>query len=115
MINGKKIIIIILCLVGLFSCEKQSDAQIEKEFLNQMDDLKEFKALEKRLDSLQKEGIETGISIGVTSDPIDDEDISRNLITGFVYENLASIESLRLIVKYDKHQKKIVSVKNNME
>ena len=111
----------LLLVITIAAC--QTDASRSKkvditgnELLNHVIQLKEFKLAEKQIDSLKKA---TGISVEISIDVVDQsflsEDSAKNISLAFINRKSDFEQLILFTVKYDKGQKKIISVEKNAE
>jgi hypothetical protein len=107
------VIIVLILTIGFISCESESKPVTNDEFLNQITELDEFKMEERRIDSLKETGMKVDLTISVVKDSFFPEDSAKNLSVAFVEEDLGFANSTLLIVKFDKDDKKIISVEKN--
>lgn len=109
----KFLIVVCVCVFGLFSCEEKV-GNAKQTLFKLLEDTSEFQALAKRLDSLKEEGIEAELSVAFLKENID-ATAGKNLMTAVIYENLGFAETIQYVVKYDSVANKIISISKDLE
>lgn len=109
------VIILIFCFLGFFSCKTEVAKTMEDDFSSKLTKLREFKAMEYRIDSLKQKGIDAKITVNIIKESFFPEDSTKNITLAFIEEDLGFAGSTAFIVKYDRDQKKIISVKKSTE
>ncbi len=109
----KRILICLIFLIGMFSCEEKNH-NAKQMLFKQLEDTSELQALSKRLDSLQKEGIEATLSVSFLKENMNTT-VEKHVMTAVIYENLGFAETILYVVKYDSIANKIISITKDLE
>ncbi|TMM28977.1 hypothetical protein FDT66_11355 [Polaribacter aestuariivivens] len=108
-----KIIIFIFLSIIFTSCgDKSAKVKDHKkiEFFKEVENLKEFKIAEKRIDSLKSEGIDAEISISILKESFYKEDTLKNISLAFINEGLDYSSNILYTIKFNRDTYKILSV-----
>jgi hypothetical protein len=113
--NRKKRLIRLFVMIGVLlttsSCFKgQTNSP---KIMNKITELKEFKAEEKRIDSLKQTGRKVDITISIINNSFDPEDKGKNISTAFINEDLGFDETILYEVKFNSKTEEIISIKSN--
>ena len=105
---------VVVLTLGVISFDTAAPRSVtDNEFFNQIIMLEEFQIEERRIDSLKTTGKKVDLAINIIEDSFFPEDSTKNLSVAFVEEDLGFANSTLLIVKFDKEDKRIISVEKN--
>ena len=85
-----------------------------EEIIKRVIQLEEFKLAEKQIDSLKNAtGIPFQLTVDVVAQSFYKEDSTKNIALAFINKGVDVEKKIIYIIKYDKDQKKIISVERN--
>src|SRR5262245_61104170 len=104
-----RLFIMIGILLATWSCSR--DQGSVPRIMTKITELKEFKAEEKRIDSLKQIGQKVDITISIIKDSLDTEDSGKDISTAFINEDLGFAETILYTVKFNSKTEEIISIK----
>jgi hypothetical protein len=97
--------------LGTWSCSKGQASN--PRIMAKITELKEFKAEEKRIDSLKQTGQNVEMTISIIKGSFDTEDNGKDISTAFINEDLGFDETILYTVKFNSKTGEIISIKSN--
>lgn len=98
-------------LLTTLSCSKrQTDIP---NIMNKITELKEFKAEERRIDSLKQTGMKVEITVSIINGSLNGEDKGNDISTAFVNEDFGFDEMILYEIKFNSKTDEIISIKSN--
>src|SRR5690606_4096041 len=113
--NKKQGLIRLFVMIGIllttWSCSKGQTTN--PKIMTKITELKEFKAEEKRIDSLKQTGQKVDITISIIKGSLDTEDNGKDISTAFINEDLGFDETILYTIKFNSKTEEIISIKSN--
>jgi hypothetical protein len=113
--NRRKQLTALFVMMGMamatWSCSKGQTGT--PKIMTRITELREFKAEEKRIDSLKQTGQKVDITISIIKASFDAEDSAKGVSTAFINEDIGFDETILYTIKFDSKTEEIISVKSN--
>jgi hypothetical protein len=103
-------VIAMLLLMTTISC-KHNQKPTPK-IMDKITALQEFKAEEKRIDSLKQTGMAVDITISIIKGSLDANETNNDISTAFINEDLGFDQKILYEIKFNSKTEDIISIKN---
>jgi hypothetical protein len=113
--NRKQGLIRLLVMIAIFlTTWSFSNGQTSNpKIMKRITELKEFKAEEKRIDSLKQTGRKVDITISIIKNSFDTENNEKEISTAFISEDIGFDETILYTIKFNAKTEEIISIKSN--
>lgn len=103
-----------LVFIILFSCDKKEKPKDKNIlFLENIEQLNEYKKAERRIDSLKKTGLKVELSITILKNSFYAPDSLKNSYSAIINEDLGFSNNILFFVHYNKDTFEILSITSN--